>query len=278
MKRILFSLLFGALCLRTASAYPPALHHTLFGMVRDQYGIPLQVDNATLIVETASGITNSVLIHPSLAPGVNYRLNLPMDAGLTSDLYQPTALRPSVAFKIKVKIGNVTYLPMEMVADFAHLGLPGKETRINLTLGEDLDGDGLPDAWERSLLSRLGGNRTIADIRPNDDSDNDGMSNIDEYVAGTYAFDPKNGFSLKIVGFSGPAPLLEFTSLTGRYYTVLGSADLTQWSPVEFRIAGSESTEPFIEGYDSREVQPMRVEIKVDATTQGYKFFKLMVQ
>ena len=30
------------------------------------------------------------------------------------------------------------------------LGKPSETTRLDLTLGEDSDGDGLPDAWERA--------------------------------------------------------------------------------------------------------------------------------
>ncbi len=58
-----------------------------------------------------------------------------MDAGLTPDNYRPTALRPSVSFRMKVLIGGVTYLPIEMRANYANLGKPAQSTRIDLTLG-----------------------------------------------------------------------------------------------------------------------------------------------
>jgi hypothetical protein len=48
-----------------------------------------------------------------------------------------------------------------MKGDLSKLGEPGKRTHLDLTLGEDLDGDGIPDAWERALLAALGGNRTL---------------------------------------------------------------------------------------------------------------------
>ena len=48
-----------------------------------------------------------------------------------------------------------------MRGDYSALGRPGESTRIDLTLGEDRDGDGLPDAWERTLITASGGKLTL---------------------------------------------------------------------------------------------------------------------
>lgn len=49
----------------------------------------------------------------------------------------------------------------------------------------DTDADGLPDAWEQAILDFLGDETlTIADIDPQGDVDGDGISNLDEYLAG----------------------------------------------------------------------------------------------
>ena len=217
-------------------AYPPAPYHTLYGTVRDELGNPLIVTNAEVVLETFTGVRLNSLVVPGLRPDANYRLQVPMDAGLTTDAYKPTALRPTVAFRLKVKIGSTVYCPLEVVANYSNLGKPAQSTRMDLTLGEDLDGDGLPDAWERALIAALGAVLTIHDIRPETDDDGDGLSNLQEYLAGTYAFDPQDGFWLDIVGEANGNPVLEFLAIRGRAYALETSADLQTWSPAQFRL------------------------------------------
>ena len=103
-------------------------------------------------------------------PGANYYLYVPMDAGSNNDLYKTSAMRPAVSFRIKVKIGNTIYLPIEMSGNFSKMGQPGQRTRMDLTLGEDVDGDGIPDAWERALIEQNGRAKTIEEVRPGDDA------------------------------------------------------------------------------------------------------------
>src|SRR4051794_26736451 len=122
-------------------AYPPAPHHIVYGLVRDELGNPLTSKTAEIILETSSGLKINTFVAPGTDSGVNYKVAIPMDAGITSDLYKPSALHPTVPFKIHVRIGQTDYLPIEMSADYSKLGQPGEKTRINLTLGEDLDHD-----------------------------------------------------------------------------------------------------------------------------------------
>lgn len=266
-----------ALCSRgmfDSGAFPPAPDHTFYGMVRDEMGNPLSGSDVQVLLETATGVQIKGSVVNALEPGVNYHLVIPMDAGITSDLYKPTALKPTVPFKMWVRIKGVRYLPIQMKGDYSRMGEPGKTTRLDLTLGEDSDNDGLPDAWERALIAALGGKLTLADIKPNDDSDGDGLSNVQEYIAGTYAFDNKDGFSLKIIRSEGTNPVMEFLAITGHTYSVLGSNDLKTWTPVLFRVAGTEA-EPDSVLY----VKDTRV-LQIEATGPGLtlSFFKLMTE
>ena len=240
-------------------AYPPAPDHHIYGLVRNELGEPLNVPDARIIFEATNGVQVSASISFGLEPGVNYRLDVAMDSGIAPDNYKPTALRPTLPFRIVVRLGDLTYLPIEMVGAYAHLGEPAATTRIDLTLGEDADNDGLPDAWERLLLSQLGGG-TLEDIRPGDDSDGDGISNLDEYLAGTFAYDPEGGFRLSVVPRADASPLLEFTVIKPRTYTVLASTDATTWTPVPFRIPddGPQGTEHL--NYLAADVRILRVE------------------
>lgn len=252
-------------------AFPPALPHTVYGMVRDELGNPLGA-GATIILESASGVKVFGVVSGLLEPGVNYRLSVPLDAGLTSAAYRPTALNPRAPFKIRVKIGSVSYLPIEMSRDFAALGEPGKRTLLNLTLGEDSNGDGLPDAWQRRI------NADLSKVAPGDDTDRDGMSNLDEYLAGTYAYDPQSGFVLDIVRSEGDVPVLEFTAINGRSYSLQGSTDLDQWVPVPFRLLGSDSESQPISTYTATDIRRVQVLVETPPGQSIPQFFKLMLE
>lgn len=259
-------------------AFPPAPHHVIYGVVRDELGNPLAADTAELFFETGSGAKFSARVHGLGEPGRNYEFRVPMDAGITGDLYMATAMRPTVPFKIRVRIGNVIHLPIEMSGDFAALGEPGKKTRLNLTLGVDSDGDGLPDAWERALIAALAKKQTLAEIQPGDDADGDGLKNVDEYVAGTYAFDKKDGYALKIKGMRGSAAVLEFMSIRGRSYTIHASADLRSWAPVPFRLASEGAAGSERSSLQATDVRLVEVEVEASTSDSPPVFFKLIIQ
>jgi hypothetical protein len=275
------SALFAA-CLATwlpsLQAYPPAPPHIFYGCVRDEMGNPLNSSSAEVILEALSGTQVKTKINPSLQSGVNYSLSVPMDSGITDDLYQATALRPMVPFRIKVKIGQTTYLPIETKGDYANLGRPGQRTRLDLTLGEDSDGDGLPDAWERALVAALGGNLDLQDINPKGDSDGDGLSNVDEYLAGTYAFDNKDGFALKIVRSLEDRAVLEFMAIRGRAYTLYGSEDLKDWKPISFRMVANDPNSPAVLSYYATDARVWQVETVPQPEQPSMRYFKLLAQ
>ena len=262
----------------TSHAFPPAPHHTFYGLVRDEYGQPLNVQGAEIFLQSPAGGRVRCFISPNPDLGVNYRLEVPMDAGLTDDTYKPTALTPAAPFRIQVKIGSTVFLPIEMKGDLNRIGQPGKSTRLNLTLGEDSDGDGLPDAWERAIIALTGSKNTIADIKGGGDEDRDGLTNLQEYIAGTYAFDPKDGFALKIVGSHGSSAVLQFTAIKGRTYRVLSSSDLTHWVPVAFKIRMPTGTTAEVSSYSATDVKPLEVEVTSESNSSPLAVFKLLVE
>ena len=77
----------------------------------------------------------------------------------------------------------------------------------------DDDSDGLPDTWE--LLHF--GDETSAE--PNDDSDMDKLTNLQEFVAGTDPMDVNSTFLVEFLTV-GNAGDTSFTSATGRVYTL----------------------------------------------------------
>lgn len=256
------------------SAFPPAPDHVIYGTVRDELGNPLRASGANVVLTTSSGVEIKTRVYPTAGSIKNYVLNVPVDSGLTAAPYKPTAVQPTVPFRLIVRIGTTDYLPIEMIGDFKNLGEASEKSRIDLTLGEDTDRDGLPDAWERNLLKP---GQTLADITAGDDTDGDGLSNRDEYYAGTYAFDSDHDFSLEIAGFDAGQPLLDFTAIPGRTYGVFGSDNLKSWTPISFTIPAEGANSEARTSYRATDVRLLR--IRAEATDQAsFSYFKISVR
>lgn len=253
-------------------AFPPAPHHLIKGTVRDEMGYPIEV-NGSVTLKTVTGVVIETPLTPSLFVDASYRMEVPMDAGVTSDSYKPTALNPLVPFTMEVKIGSLTYYPFEMSGDLGSLGEAGGTSVIDLTLGVDSDGDGIPDAWEESLISRTNRYNSLSDVNPDDDLDGDGLSNYEEYLAHTYAYDVLDGLSLKIKAVSDEAYIVEFLVIDGHSYSLTSSTDLESWSSASFRTSPSGE---LISSYLSEEVELLEVEIPREGSEAV--FFKLQIQ
>jgi hypothetical protein len=87
--------------------------------------------------------------------------------------------------------------------------------------GTDSNADGLPDAWERTYFGTIS-------INPNADADGDGMSNRQEYLAGTSPINAAD--RLKITTFTsspgGTNVTLNWSTVLTREYFVQRSTDL----------------------------------------------------
>ncbi len=267
-----WALLFVLLLPLSASAYPPAPPHTLYGMLRDEMGNPLAREDARVVFESENGTTFATRLAPGLAPGVNYEILVPMDAGITPDLYRPSAMSPLVPFRLKVTVGGRTYLPIEMSGDLRELGEPAGNTRLDLTLGLDSDGDGLPDAWKDMVIAMMGGGLTRDDIRPDDDLDGDGFTNLQEYIAGTYAWDPHDRLALEILHAGEGRATLEFLAINGRTYRIEASGDLNNWEPVTFHIPALD--DPGVEraSYFAHDVRRREIEVQSDPERPAVAF------
>ncbi len=260
-----------------ATAFPPALPHTIYGMARDEYGNPLRT-NAIIILTTSSGLTVTTQVNPDDEPGVNYRLVVPLDAGVKADVYKTGALQGTVPFRLRVSINNATFLPLEMVGDYSLLGQPGKRTRIDLTLGEDTNGNGLPDAWERAMIAARGWNVGLTDLAANSSPGKNGVTLLQEYVAGTYGFEDGNGLNLAIARVEAGTPVLEFLAVRGRNYSIVGSTSLKTWTPVSFRVLLPDAAPDAVSNYLSPDVRLLQVAVPAPATGAAPLFYKLQIQ
>lgn len=223
-------------------AAPPAPSFTIYGAVRDDHGNPVGTSIGTIVLSRPTG--EELLRSPSdrsLGVGINYNLHVPMDAGTTPALYKPTAMFTAQPFVIHVVINGVTYTPIEMQGANWTAGLPGATARIDLTLGPSSSNDGLPDAWKQDLINSdtTGRLRTLADIRPGDDLDGDGFSNLQELIAGTNPLDRSDSPALSIISVANGIAHLQFLAIRGRTYHITSTTDFVTWTLQPFSTDSS---------------------------------------
>jgi hypothetical protein len=102
----------------------------------------------------------------------------------------------------------------------------------------DQDGDGILDTWERAYGLNTSSNN--ADI----DSDNDGRSDFEEYIADT---DPTNKSSFFKLDLSPSDQTVSWHTSSNRLYTLRSSTNLTEWTivPQVSNMPGTDGTMVF---------------------------------
>jgi len=96
----------------------------------------------------------------------------------------------------------------------------------------DLDGDGMPDAWE---IAHFGGTNAV-NGGADDDFDGDGASNGDEWTAGTTPTNADSVFAIRGAEPAGSDWMLKWSSASSRYYRIWRGTDLAQ--PLSDAVAG----------------------------------------
>ena len=211
-------------------------------MVRDENGQTLRVDGASVSFYRNTTVVLTETIRESAQLDQNYQIRLRMDmlrAGTQS--YTDLANSTGTAFTLGIVLRNVVYYPIEMSTPHA-IGKPGERVRLDLTLGADSDLDGIPDAWEQSQLHAAGktpgaNGWDLSLLDRYGDFDGDGISNWNEYLAGTYATDPTQFLSLRISAKFPASVRLTFFSIYGKKYSLETSPDLAEWSPASLYLS-----------------------------------------
>ncbi len=100
---------------------------------------------------------------------------------------------------------------------------PSVASPENLNAGQvipqDADGDGMPSAWEFENFWNF------TNGLPGEDTDLDGFSNLEEYIADTIPTNPESFFHISSIPCTG-APTIVFYTSTGRVYGVDVSTNL----------------------------------------------------
>ncbi|HWY29099.1 MAG TPA: immunoglobulin domain-containing protein, partial [Candidatus Acidoferrum sp.] len=152
-------------------------------------------------------------------------------AGIGYTLLYSDSLTPPVWRKlvdVPVDVNTRAFL----VDDPASAGVPMRFYRVVTPVQSfwdpDSDGDGIPDSW---MLQIFGHPTGLASdhSRAQDDADGDGMTNLQEYRAGTDPLDPQSNLKLQFQGMDSTTglPQVSFTAMPGIGYTLQYSDDLT---------------------------------------------------
>lgn len=243
-----------------ALAFPPAPTFTIHGVARDPFGWALNAtDKATVVLKVNGTVIATAPVNESPRAGENFRLAVPMGTRPT-DPYRTGAQTYGNLFSIEVRFPNTIMPVVTLTASQNKVGKPGEMLFVDFTIGEDSDGDGIPDAWEWWQLSEMGigpGNPLWSlDTFGDGDFDGNGTSDYIEYLAGTFAFLSEESFDIKISGFDEDrTPRLAAFVVTGKTYRVERSTALDDWQRIPVRLAsGSAESVTTFTMDDTREV------------------------
>jgi hypothetical protein len=126
----LFSLL---LATGVARAFPPA-PYCICGEVRDQACQTVTAEGAEVIrLKGGVGVGRTPITSSQNRSGTAF--------------YNDKAIAGSGLFSLMVSMNGALFYPVEVSGNLT-VGKGGKRVKLDLTLGEDLDKDGLPDTWE----------------------------------------------------------------------------------------------------------------------------------
>lgn len=233
---------------QSSNAFPPSPYFTIYGIVRDQVGQRVSADGNTVIVllKNFEEVSRSPLSGEQLDQ--SYELNIRLDANRHgTELYREKAYAVNSSYSLAVEIAGVRYYPIEASGDLK-VGVGSERLRLDLNLGEDRDGDGLPDVWEEWQLYQAGhfpgadGLWDLTLLSRDGDFDGDGQSDGFEYIAGTFAGDAGETFGLEIKSWAEGAAHFQFYQIVGKVYTLEASVDGQVWQAADFSVASSEAS------------------------------------
>ncbi|MEI6647934.1 MAG: hypothetical protein WCP12_17990 [bacterium] len=225
-----------------AAIVVPLPPFTVYGKVRNWNGRAFSGSDAATVIVKVKGVEVSRCNAQSGSyPALNYRVQIPManskmagrgEVGdpITFEIYYDGQMHAVAAGKLAPTVVR-----------------PAGTLCCDLIVGTDSDSDGLPDEYESLLMyyyDAAGRGSNLEDIKPGDDFDGDGYSNLQEFQAGTIPVE-KADF-LKITDFSmlkNGFLALSFLSAPGRTYTLPTKkhASSNDWSTAAFATSTNEA-------------------------------------
>ncbi|NQU38879.1 MAG: hypothetical protein HQ523_02905 [Lentisphaerae bacterium] len=223
------------IAISTAHAGSPQPCEVVYGLVRDAYGFPYAAD-VEIALHHGAVECDRHRVTGIMPGGSNFRLQLEMDSGGTP--YAPYAVQLGDAITVSVTAGG-TVQPLVSGGSLS-AGPSGATLRLDLVTGRDADGDGLSDAWEEQLIAQSGGRlTTIEEVLPDADFDNDGLTNLEEFHAGTFAFLATDLLQVdQLTAVAGNRLKLSFLTSSQISYRLVATENLQapSWHPLAFAV------------------------------------------
>ncbi len=224
-------------CNPPARAGLPLPSITVFGMLLDDYGWPYATDDYVEIYAQGTKILTKNLTSAS-GLTYNFLVRLPYDSGGQLGDYSPDVISPGDNVQINL-VDNGTGLTVASTNFIANVP-PGAVINFNSVSGADSLGDGLPDALRQIIWNAIGNGSPFDPslVKASDDSDGDGVSNLNEFLAGTDPSNPDDVLKVTISPTANPAVAqLTFFSTPGKPYQVqIGQSTATgiTWTVAPF--------------------------------------------
>jgi len=223
----------------------------LYGAVRntlDRDHLRLVFGNLTWVFEPVGGGPSFAVsaVLTNINDQFSYVLRVPCETEVAGFTLSSNVLRLGSSYTRSNVFFNVTNRVTLVNPAQAAFSLSatnrGLVQRVDLEVAivlEDLDGNGLPDAWERLYFGHTG-------IDPFADPDRDGMNNLAEYKAGTNPNDFQSQFRFISITSRTNGVLVEWSSVTNRIYSVLRSSDVQAGYQI---IASNRQATPPVNNY-----------------------------
>lgn len=213
----------------------PAPSLTFYGMLVDEFGWPY-ANNVTVTVSAGGLVVLSKSLHPAAGKNYNFIFRVPYDTGVVE--YSSASVTLGDVIDITLSAADTGKVLIHRTITV--MVPPGTVLNVNLSSGTDSVGDGLPDELRYWIWQSLGlpGPFDPKAIKAGDDSDGDGVSNLDEFLAGTDPANASDVFTVSLTDSGVPAVgQLTFFSVPGKTYQVqVGQIIPTTalWTPAFF--------------------------------------------
>lgn len=130
--------------------------------------------------------------------------------------------------------------------------------KVTISVQADVDRDGMPDVWE---IAKFGSTNSPAGDRLAD-PDGDGMSNVNEYVAGTDPTNSGSRFAVDSLDTSATTAVVRWRSMSQRFYGIEYSTNLLKgFVTIASNIPATPPVNVFSNGFQSVQCGMYRIRV-----------------